>query len=238
MAKTQPIATAQAPTAAYLQGEDFKALSAKDVQQGIARLRGPAARVAQNMEASLEVPTATSVRTIPAKLIMDNSVVINNHLARTRGGKVSFTHLIGYAVVEALAEFPAMNVAYALEDGKPAVLTPEHVNFGLAIDLAKDDGSRQLLVPNIKGADEMDFAHFWHAYDDVIKKARTGALQPIDFQGTTITLTNPGTLGTVHSVPRLMPGRAPSLASARWTTRPNTRDLPRKRSPASASRRS
>ena len=138
---------------------------------------------------------------------MDNRVVINNHLARTRGGKVSFTHLIGYAVIEALAEFPAMNVAYALEDGKPAVRTPEHINFGLAIDLAKDDGSRQLLVPNIKGADQMDFAQFWHAYDDVIKKARTGALQPIDFQGTTITLTNPGTLGTVHSVPRLMPGQ-------------------------------
>jgi len=207
LAQTQPIATAQAPTAAYLQGEDFQALEAKDVQQGLARLRGPAARVAQNMEASLEVPTATSVRTIPAKLIMDNRVVINNHLARTRGGKVSFTHLIGFAVIEALAEFPAMNVAYALEDGKPAAFTPEHVNFGLAIDLAKDDGSRQLLVPNIKGADQMDFAQFWHAYDDVIKKARTGALQPIDFQATTITLTNPGTLGTVHSVPRLMPGQ-------------------------------
>jgi len=205
--QTQPIATAQAPTAAYLQAIDFQALSTKDVEQGVSRLRGPAARVAQNMEASLEVPTATSVRTVPAKLIMDNRVVINNHLARTRGGKVSFTHLIGFAIVEALAEFPAMNVAYALEDGKPAMLTPEHVNFGLAIDLAKDDGSRQLLVPNIKGADQMDFAQFWRAYDDLIKKARSGTLQPIDFQGTTITLTNPGTLGTVYSVPRLMAGQ-------------------------------
>ena len=204
---TQPIATAQAPTAAYLQHEDFETVSTKDVQQGVSRLRGPAARVVQNMEASLEVPTATSVRTIPAKLIMDNRVVINNHLARTRGGKVSFTHLIGFAIVEALAEFPAMNVAYALEDGKPAMFTPPHVNFGLAIDLAKEDGSRQLLVPNIQGADQMDFAQFWAAYDGLIKRARTGALQPIDFQGTTITLTNPGTLGTVHSVPRLMPGQ-------------------------------
>jgi len=204
---TQPIATAQAPTAAYLQRDDFQALSAKDVEEGVTRLRGPAARVVQNMEASLEVPTATSVRTVPAKLIMDNRVVINNHLARTRGGKVSFTHLIGYAIVEAIAEFPAMNVAYALEDGKPAMFTPEHVNFGLAIDLAKDDGSRQLLVPNIKAADQMDFAQFWHAYDDLIKKARSGTLQAADFQGTTITLTNPGTLGTVHSVPRLMAGQ-------------------------------
>jgi 2-oxoglutarate decarboxylase len=204
---TQPIATAQAPTAAYLQRDDFQELDAKNVQQGVARLRGPAARVVQNMEASLEVPTATSVRTVPAKLLMDNRVVINNHLARTRGGKVSFTHLIGFAIVEALAEFPAMNVAFALEDGKPAVLTPPHVNFGLAIDLAKEDGSRQLLVPNIREADNMDFAQFWQAYDDVIKRARGGALQAVDFQGTTITLTNPGTLGTVHSVPRLMPGQ-------------------------------
>ena len=205
--QTQPIATAQAPTAAYLQKIEEHARAAKDVEEGVTRLRGPAARVVQNMEASLEVPTATSVRTVPAKLIMDNRVVINNHLARTRGGKVSFTHLIGFAIVEALAEFPAMNVAYALEDGKPAMFTPEHVNFGLAIDLAKDDGSRQLLVPNIRAADLMDFAQFWHAYDDLVKKARSGTLQPIDFQGTTITLTNPGTLGTVYSVPRLMAGQ-------------------------------
>ena len=204
---TQPIATAQAPTASYLQSDEFETLSATDVKQGVERLRGLAARVVENMEASLDVPTATSVRTIPAKLIMDNRVVINNHLARTRGGKVSFTHLIGFAIVEALAQFPSMNVAYAQEDGKPAVYTPPHVNFGLAVDLAKSDGTRQLLVPNIKNADQMDFAEFWHAYDDVIKKARTGALQPIDFQETTITLTNPGTLGTVHSVPRLMPGQ-------------------------------
>ncbi|WP_062078528.1 multifunctional oxoglutarate decarboxylase/oxoglutarate dehydrogenase thiamine pyrophosphate-binding subunit/dihydrolipoyllysine-residue succinyltransferase subunit [Demequina globuliformis] len=204
---TQPIATAQAPTAAYLQKDDHEALAAKDVEQGMTRLRGPAARVVTNMEASLEVPTATSVRTIPAKLLMDNRTVINNHLTRTRGGKVSFTHLIGYAIVEALAQLPAMNVAYVQDDGKPAVQTPAHVNFGLAIDLAKDDGSRQLLVPNIKGADDMNFASFWSAYEDVVKRARSGALQASDFQDTTITLTNPGTIGTVHSVPRLMKGQ-------------------------------
>jgi 2-oxoglutarate dehydrogenase E1 component len=178
-----------------------------DVRSGVERLRGPAARVVTNMEASLEVPTATSVRTIPAKLLMDNRTVANNHLARTRGGKISYTHMIGFAIVEALAEFPAMNVAYTTEDGKPAQITPEHVNFGLAIDMAKDDGSRQLLVPNIRAADDMDFAQFWAAYDAVVKKARTGTLQADDFAGTTITLTNPGTLGTVHSVPRLMQGQ-------------------------------
>ncbi|MFV0285516.1 MAG: multifunctional oxoglutarate decarboxylase/oxoglutarate dehydrogenase thiamine pyrophosphate-binding subunit/dihydrolipoyllysine-residue succinyltransferase subunit [Demequina sp.] len=204
---TQPIATAQAPFAAYLQRDEHQMLSVKDVKSGVERLRGPAAKVVTNMEASLQVPTATSVRSVPAKLIMDNRIVINNHLSRTRGGKVSFTHLIGFAIVEALAELPAMNAAYAIEDGKPAVVTPEHINFGLAIDLAKPDGSRQLLVPNVKDADAMDFAQFWSAYEDVVKRARAGALQAADFQGTTITLTNPGTIGTVHSVPRLMQGQ-------------------------------
>ncbi|WP_238581587.1 multifunctional oxoglutarate decarboxylase/oxoglutarate dehydrogenase thiamine pyrophosphate-binding subunit/dihydrolipoyllysine-residue succinyltransferase subunit [Demequina aestuarii] len=204
---TQPIATAQAPTAAYLQRHDHKMLAAKDVKHGLERLRGPAARVVSNMEASLEVPTATSVRTIPAKLLMDNRVVVNNHLARTRGGKVSFTHLIGYAIIEALSEQPAMNVSFAEDDGKPAMRTPEHINFGLAIDLDKGDGVRQLLVPNVKGVDSMDFAKFWAAYESIVRKARTGALQADDFQGTTITLTNPGTIGTVHSVPRLMQGQ-------------------------------
>nr|WP_228372833.1 multifunctional oxoglutarate decarboxylase/oxoglutarate dehydrogenase thiamine pyrophosphate-binding subunit/dihydrolipoyllysine-residue succinyltransferase subunit [Demequina subtropica] len=204
---TQPIATAQAPTAAYLQRPEHSPLAAKDVQQGVTRLRGPAAKVVENMEASLAVPTATSVRTIPAKLLIDNRVVVNNHLARTRGGKVSFTHLIGFAIVEAIAEFPAMNAAYTEEDGRPALRTPAGVNLGLAIDLARPDGSRQLLVPSIKGADRMDFAEFWAAYEDVVRRARNGALQAADFQGTTLTLTNPGTLGTVHSVPRLMDGQ-------------------------------
>jgi len=204
---TQPIATTQAPIATYLQSHDHQALAAKDVKHGVERLRGPAARVVSNMEASLEVPTATSVRTIPAKLLMDNRTVVNNHLGRTRGGKVSFTHLIGFAIIEALTEQPSMNVAYTLDDGKPAIATPEHVNFGLAIDLDKGDGTRQLLVPNVKDADRMDFARFWSAYEDIVRKARTGALQASDFQGTTVTLTNPGTIGTVHSVPRLMQGQ-------------------------------
>ena len=204
---TQPIATAVAPSAAYLQRPEHEALHHTDVRQGVERLRGPAARVVTNMEASLDVPTATSVRSVPAKLIMDNRVVMNNHLARTRGGKVSFTHLIGYAIVEALAEYPSMNVAYTTEDGKPAIVTPAHVNFGLAIDLTKADGKRQLLVPNIKAADDMDFAQFWAAYENVVRHARAGTLQPSDLQGTTLTLTNPGTIGTVYSVPRLMQGQ-------------------------------
>ncbi len=170
-------------------------------------LRGPAARVVGNMEASLAVPTATSVRAVPVKLLIDNRTVINNHLARGRGGKVSFTHLIGFAVVKALKSLPDMNNSFTEVDGKPAITKPEHIGLGLAIDLAKPDGSRQLLVPCIKRADTMDFATFWASYEDLVRKARQGKLTVDDFAGTTISLTNPGTIGTVHSVPRLMAGQ-------------------------------
>ncbi|MDQ1686179.1 MAG: multifunctional 2-oxoglutarate metabolism enzyme, partial [Frankiaceae bacterium] len=170
-------------------------------------LKGAAARVVTNMEASLTVPTATSVRAIPAKLLIDNRTVINNHLRRGRGGKVSFTHLIGYALVRAVQQMPVMNRAYAEIDGKPAVVEAEHVNLGLAIDLHKDDGSRQLVVPNIRAAETLDFARFWAAYEDIIRRARGNKLTADDFAGTTISLTNPGTIGTVHSVPRLMAGQ-------------------------------
>ncbi len=170
-------------------------------------LRGPAARVVDNMEASLAVPTATSVRAVPAKLLIDNRTVINNHLARGRGGKVSFTHLIGYAVVRAVTDVPAMNNAFTEIDGKPAVIHNPDVNLGLAIDQARSDGTRQLLVPGIKGSQDMDFATFWATYEDLVRKARSGKLQVTDFQGTTITLTNPGTIGTQLSVARLMQGQ-------------------------------
>jgi multifunctional 2-oxoglutarate metabolism enzyme len=159
------------------------------------------------MAASLAVPTATSVRSIPAKLLIDNRIVINNHLGRGRGGKVSFTHLIGYALVQALQSTPEMNDAYTEVDGKPAVSRPGHVNLGLAIDVAGRDGGRQLLVPSIKGAETMDFRQFWMTYEDIVRRARTGKLTVADYAGTTITLTNPGTIGTEHSVPRLVTGQ-------------------------------
>jgi multifunctional 2-oxoglutarate metabolism enzyme len=171
------------------------------------RLRGAAARTADNMTASLTVPTATSVRSIPAKLLSDNRIVINNHLARGRGGKVSFTHLIGFAMVRALRTVPEMNNAYAPVDGKPGVVAPSHVNLGLAIDVTGRDGSRQLLVPSIKAAEAMDFRQFWMAYEDIVRRARTQKLTVDDYVGTTITLTNPGTIGTEHSVPRLVAGQ-------------------------------
>jgi 2-oxoglutarate dehydrogenase E1 component len=159
------------------------------------------------MEASLTVPTATSVRAIPAKLMIDNRTVINNHLARGRGGKVSFTHLIGYAMIKALRAMPEMNVFFTEEEGKPVLGRPEHINLGIAIDLAKPDGTRQLLVPSIKGCDQLDFAQFWASYEETVRKARSGTLTLEDYAGTTVSLTNPGTLGTVHSVPRLVQGQ-------------------------------
>ncbi|WP_433229172.1 multifunctional oxoglutarate decarboxylase/oxoglutarate dehydrogenase thiamine pyrophosphate-binding subunit/dihydrolipoyllysine-residue succinyltransferase subunit [Micromonospora sp. CA-248260] len=175
---------------------------------GTTPLRGVAARIVQNMDASLSVPTATSVRAVPAKLLVDNRIVINNHLARGRGGKVSFTHLIGYALVRAVVEHPELNNSFAEVDGKPAMVRPEHVNLGIAIDLTKPDGSRNLVVPSIKGCEQMDFRQFWQAYEDVVRRARRNELTMEDHSGTTISLTNPGGIGTVHSIPRLMQGQS------------------------------
>lgn len=171
-------------------------------------LRGPSAAVAKNMHASLELPTATSVRALPVKLLFDNRIVINNHLKRARGGKVSFTHLIGYAMVQALKAMPSMNWSYAERDGKPTLVKPDHVNLGLAIDLVKSNGDRQLVVAAIKKAETLNFFEFWQAYEDIVRRARTGKLTMDDFTGVTASLTNPGGLGTVHSVPRLMPGQS------------------------------
>ena len=202
----QPVAPA-APAQPAPDGKPAAPPAATAADGTVARLRGAAARTADNMAASLTVPTATSVRAIPAKLLADNRIVINNHLARGRGGKVSFTHLIGYAILQALRAVPEMNHAFTQVDGKPGVVTPEHVNLGLAIDVTTRDGSRQLLVPSIKAAEAMDFRQFWMAYEDIVRRARTQKLTVDDYAGTTITLTNPGTIGTEHSVPRLMAGQ-------------------------------
>lgn len=169
-------------------------------------LRGASAAVVKNMNASLSVPTATSVRAIPAKLMIDNRVVINNHLKRTRGGKISFTHLLGYAIVQAIKTFPTMNRHFTEVDGKPNVVTPAHTNLGLAIDLQTKNG-RQLVVAAIKKCETMRFGQFIAAYEDIVRRARDGKLTAEDFSGVTISLTNPGTIGTVHSVPRLMSGQ-------------------------------
>lgn len=173
----------------------------------VTSLKGMSKALAANMDASLTVPTATSVRTIPAKLMIDNRIVINNHLRRTRGGKVSFTHIIGWAMIRALKTFPSQNVFYDEPDGVPSMVIPAHINLGLAIDIPKPDGSRALVVPGIKKAEQMGFADFLEAYEDVVARARANKLTADDFAGNTVSLTNPGGIGTVHSVPRLMRGQ-------------------------------
>ena len=175
-------------------------------------LRGAASRIAANMTASLAVPTATSVRTVPAKLLEVNRQVLNNQLARTTGAKVSFTHLIAYAVVRALGAVPSLNSSYVEEAAAggrvvPGVVRHRHVGLGLAVDVARPDGSRTLMVPCVKDADELDFREFVLAYEELVRKVHTGKASPDDFAGVTVSLTNPGTLGTAQSVPRLMPGQ-------------------------------
>jgi 2-oxoglutarate dehydrogenase E1 component len=170
-------------------------------------LRGAQARIVENMEASLEVPTATSVRSVPAKLLEVNRQILNNHLGRTGRAKVSFTHLIAFAVIRALRDFPNLNSSFEDRDGVPTLVRHAHVNLGLAVDVERADGSRTLLVPNVKHAESLDFAGFWVAYEELIARVRGQQISPDDFAGTTGTITNPGMIGTVHSVPRLMPGQ-------------------------------
>ncbi|WP_430640896.1 multifunctional oxoglutarate decarboxylase/oxoglutarate dehydrogenase thiamine pyrophosphate-binding subunit/dihydrolipoyllysine-residue succinyltransferase subunit [Couchioplanes caeruleus] len=204
---TKP-ATAPAPKAAAPAPAKAAANGGAPAGAKVTTLRGVAARIVQNMDTSLEVPTATSVRAVPAKLLVDNRIVINNHLARGRGGKVSFTHLIGWALVRSVMAHPEMNNSFAEVDGKPALVQPEHINLGIAIDLAKKDGTRTLVVPSIKNCEQMDFRQFWQAYEDVVRRARRNELTMDDYAGTTISLTNPGGIGTVHSIPRLMAGQS------------------------------
>ncbi|MET1049787.1 MAG: 2-oxo acid dehydrogenase subunit E2, partial [Acidimicrobiales bacterium] len=187
---TAPSPTTEAPAPPPAEPAPAKAAPPAVDPDGVA-IKGAAARIVTNMEASLAVPTATSFREIPAKLLEVNRRIMNGYLGRTQGGKVSFTHLIGYAVVRAIAdEVPAMNASYLEVDGKPRLIRHEHLGLGLAVDVAKDDGSRTLLVPVIKGADKLDFRAFWGAYEDLIRKVRSNKLGPDDFAGATITLTN------------------------------------------------
>ncbi len=188
-----------------------------DDEPEVVPLKGVSALIATNMEASLEVPTATSFREVPAKLLEVNRRILNNHLKRVRGGKVSFTHIIGYAVVNAVSNTtPSLNNTYRLnDDGKPELVRNKHVNLGIAVDMQKDDGSRTLMVPVIKAADTLDFSEFVDAYEELIDKVRNNKVTVDDLTGATVTLTNPGTIGTVQSVPRLMKGQGAIIGVGR-----------------------
>src|SRR5438094_2282971 len=175
-------------------------------------ITGPAARLAQNMADSLSVPTATSFREIAVDVLDARRRELNAQLAAA-GKKVSFTHLIGFAIARAARELPVMTHAFQEVDGKPHRLDPHGVNLGLAVDVEKKDGSRALLVPVIRHAEDTDFSTFHATYETLVEKARTNRLLPDDFAGATITLTNPGTIGTVASVPRLMKGQGSIIAT-------------------------
>src|SRR5947208_7824224 len=179
---------------------------------GLTPITGPAARLAQNMADSLSVPTATSFREITVDVLDARRRELNTQLAAA-GRKISYTHLIGYAIARAARELPVMTHAFRDIDGKPHRFDPHAVHLGLAVDVEKKDGSHALVVPVIKHAEGMDFATFHATYEALVDKARTNKLVPDDFAGVTITLTNPGTIGTVASVPRLMKGQGSIIAT-------------------------
>jgi 2-oxoglutarate decarboxylase len=192
-------APAGAPTAPASAGE-------------VKALRGPAGMLAQAMGESREVPTATSFRTVAVDVLDAKRKAINGPL-QERGMKVSFTHLIAWAIVQAAREWPVMTRVFEERDGKPVAIEGSPVNLGIAVDVERKDGSRSLMVPAIKGADGLDFAAFHSHYEDLITKTRENRLSADDFKGTNISLTNPGGIGTVASVPRLMKGQSAIVAA-------------------------
>ena len=176
-------------------------------------LRGAAGRLAENMAASVAIPLATSQRTIAVKVMDENRRIINQHLTLLGRGKVSYTHIVGWAIVKALEEMPALNGAYAERSGQRFRVAPPRVNLGIAVDVAGRDGARNLMVPNIRNAGALGFEEYLAAFDDVVTRARSNRLTPADFQGTTISLTNPGVVGTMASNPRLMAGQGAIIAT-------------------------
>ncbi|HEY2019443.1 MAG TPA: multifunctional oxoglutarate decarboxylase/oxoglutarate dehydrogenase thiamine pyrophosphate-binding subunit/dihydrolipoyllysine-residue succinyltransferase subunit [Bryobacteraceae bacterium] len=181
--------------------------------EGLQPLRGAPARIAENMSASLSIPLATSQRTIAVKVMDENRRIINQHRTLLGHSKVSYTHLLGWAVIRALEEIPGINHAYAEKDGQPYRVLHSQVNLGVAVDVAGKDGARSLMVPNIKNAGALNFQEYVSAFDSLVSRARSSKLTPADFQGTTISLTNPGTVGTMASNPRLMPGQGAIIAA-------------------------
>ena len=206
-AKAAPVKQNQASKPAKKAKESPLSKPAAKPEPGTTPLKGIFKSIAKNMDLSLEVPTATSVRDMPARLMFENRAMVNDQLKRTRGGKISFTHIIGYAMVKAVMAHPDMNNSYDIVDGKPSLIVPEHINLGLAIDLPQKDGSRALVVAAIKETEKMSFSQFLDAYEDVVARSRVGKLTMDDYQGVTISLTNPGGIGTRHSIPRLTKGQ-------------------------------
>src|SRR5690349_3252020 len=176
-------------------------------------LRGAAGRIAENMAASVAIPLATSQRTIAVKVMDENRRIINQHRTLVGSSKVSYTHIIGWAIIRALEDLPGINHSYAEKEGQPFRVASPQINLGIAVDVVGKDGARSLLVPNIKDTRSLNFQEYLTAFDDLVARARKARLTPADFQGTTISLTNPGTVGTMASNPRLMPGQGAIIAA-------------------------
>jgi 2-oxoglutarate dehydrogenase E1 component len=176
-------------------------------------IRGAGAKIIENMDSSLSIPTATSMRTLSVRVLEENRRILNKYLRQEGKPKVSYTHIIGWAIVQAIREVPVMNNAFAVSEDEPVMIKRSDVNIGLAIDIVKKDGSRSLIVPNIKKSNSINFKEYYEKYNDIIQRARTNKIEVSDFQGTTISLTNPGTIGTNASNPRLMTGQGTIIAT-------------------------
>ena len=201
------------PVSGGAERQTSDATPVKQTAVGTTPIKGPAAKLVANMTESLTVPTATTFRELPVAVLEAGRRQLNTALqAAGRAEKVSFTHLIAYAIVQATRQQPVMSHTLAMVDGVPHRVQPEGIGLGLAVDVHRKDGSRGLVVPVIKRAESMDFEAFHAAYEALVEKARTNKLMPDDFAGATMSLTNPGGLGTVASVPRLMAGQGSIIA--------------------------
>src|SRR6185295_12238192 len=218
-------AVADPPRALALRAPEVPAV-AVGVDDQLIPLRGPALRIAENMAASLTIPVATSQRAMPVKVIDENRRVMNQYRAAAGLSKLSYTHLVAWAIVKALEQVPALNQAYSERGDESFRITRGHVNLGIAVDVAGKDGTRSLKVPSIKRAEAMSFAEFVAAYDDLVTRARGNKLTVADFEGVTISLTNPGTVGTAGSIPRLMPGQGAIIATGAIDYPPEYRGVP------------
>ena len=198
-----------AASAAAAAGNGSASAEVAERPAGAQQLRGGGAALARYMEQSRSIPTATSFRTLTVTVLE-----ARRRELKAAGKRVSFTHLIAYAIARAAGEgMPVMAHHYAEIEGKPNRIDDGQVNLGLAVDVAKKDGSRTLMVPVISGASAMKFDEFVAAYDALVEKARTNTLTADDLQGANITLTNPGGIGTIASVPRLMVGQGTIVAT-------------------------
>lgn len=202
----------ESKTSAALKQPNIK-LPSPGIGEDAVPIRGAGVKIIENMDSSLSIPVATSFRSLSVKVLEENRRILNKYLTQSGRAKVSFTHIIGWAIVKAIKEVPVMNNAFTIIDGEPNLLRRNDVNIGLAIDVVKKDGSRSLIVPNIKGANKMNFKEYYDKYNDIISRSRKNKIEVADFQGTTISLTNPGTIGTLASQPRLMVGQGAIIAT-------------------------